>query len=178
MMSAFVDIVHLSCQVKKARINDADGGVEADCSTPPPTRAKSGPRAPCRQTSSSNTAGCSYRATTATPMSASRSAPMAGEAAWMIGAALASYSKSTRSTSKSTKADLPHDKFLWNDSCTNTMSQLDYSPVSLFELFISDDVVEFITVSSVEYARQKGNHVFQLMSDDVHVFLATLFTSG
>jgi len=58
------------------------------------------------------------------------------------------------------------------------MSQLDYSPVSLFELFFSDDVVESIAVSSVEYARQKGNHAFQLTSDDVRVFLAILFTSG
>ena len=160
--------------MKKARISDADGEGKSGC---PPARAKCGPRASTRQTSS-KTASCSYRTTTSTAATASRSAPMAGGAARMIGAALAS-SKSIHSTPKWTKADLPSDdKFLWNGTCTNTMSQLDYSPLSLFELFFSDDVVEFIAVSSVEYARQNGNHAFQLTSDDVRVFLAILFTSG
>ena len=160
--------------MKKARISDADGEGKSGC---PPARAKCGPRASTRQTSS-KTASCSYRTTTSMAATASRSAPMAGGAARMIGAALAS-SKSIRSTPKWTKADLPSDdKFLWNGTCTNTMSQLDYSPLSLFELFFSDDVVEFIAVSSVEYARQNGNHTFQLTSDDVRVFLAILFTSG
>jgi len=58
------------------------------------------------------------------------------------------------------------------------VSGLDYSPATLFELFLSDDVVESIASSSVEYARQKGNHSFQLTTDDLRLFFAILFTSG
>ena len=58
------------------------------------------------------------------------------------------------------------------------MSGLDYSPATLFELFLSDDVVESIASSSDQYARQTENHSFQLTTDDLRLFLAILFTSG
>ena len=99
----------------------------------------------------------------------------------MIGAALSSSSallKSSRITSKWTKCDLPQDdKFSWNYS-EKVVSGLDYSPATLIELLLSDDVVESIASSSVEYARQKGNHSFQLTTDDLRLFFAILFTSG
>jgi len=44
------------------------------------------------------------------------------------------------------------DKFSWNYS-ENVVSGLDYSPAIVFELFLSDYVVESIASSSVEYAR-------------------------
>ena len=58
------------------------------------------------------------------------------------------------------------------------MSGLDYSMATLCELFLSDDVLDSIVSSSVVYARQKGNHSFQLTTDDLRLFVAILFTSG
>jgi len=58
------------------------------------------------------------------------------------------------------------------------VSGLDYSPATLFELFLSDDVVESIASSTDQSARQRENHSFQLTTDDLRLFLAILFTSG
>ena len=127
-------------------------------------------------TSSSAAPGKSSQQLTATP--ASSSTASAGGAARMIGAALSS-SKIARITPKWTNQDMPQDnRFAWNSKSKNDILKLDYSPVTLFELFMSDDVVQSIAVSSVEYARQKGNHTFHLTSDDVRLFIAVLFTSG
>jgi len=74
---------------------------------------------------------------------------------------------------------MPQDnKFVWNYNSKNDILQLDYPPGTLLKLFMSDDVVQSIAVSSVQYARQKGNHTFQLTSDDVRLFIAILFICG
>jgi hypothetical protein len=44
--------------------------------------------------------------------------------------------------------------------------------------FFSDDVVNSLVKSSVQYARQKGNVSFELSPDELRIFFAILFTSG
>jgi len=127
--------------------------------------------------------GRTARSTTADRASPLQTGPTSssasGGAARMIGAALSSSLKTTRITPKWSKAHLPCDaKFVWSGSHRSDTAQLDYSPATLFELFISDDILKYIAKSSVEYARQKGNHAFELVSDDVRAFIAILFTSG
>ena len=70
------------------------------------------------------------------------------------------------------------NRFVWNYNSKNDILRLDYSPVTLFELLMSDDVVQSIAVSSVQYATEKGNHIFHLTYNDVRLFIAILSTSG
>lgn len=48
----------------------------------------------------------------------------------------------------------------------------------LFELFLSDDVVDQIVAETIRYARQKNNHNFHLTSDELRAFFAFLIFTG
>ena len=105
--------------------------------------------------------------------------PSTGGAARMIGAALSTRT-SMKLPKKWSKRDLPKDGlFDWNQvGNSRNMTISEFSPVSLFELFLSDDIVNAIASESTNYARQKGSYSFVLTNADVRVFMAILFTSG
>lgn len=102
-----------------------------------------------------------------------------GTAAGMIGAALPRRN-SAKQSKRWVKKDVPKDGlFDWNQQGNDhDVSIAEFSPVSLFELFLSDNIVTSIAIASTEYARQQGNNSFVLTNEDVRVFMAILFTSG
>ena len=54
----------------------------------------------------------------------------------------------------------------------------DCTPVELFELFFDDDVLEMIVNNTISYARQCGNHSFQIDKQSLQIFFALLLLSG
>ena len=54
----------------------------------------------------------------------------------------------------------------------------DWTPVQCFELFFDDEVIDYIALQSVIYAKQCGNHNFCINSGEVRVILAILLLSG
>jgi len=76
------------------------------------------------------------------------------------------------------KKDLPQQDRHRPDTFVNRYSELDLSPVSLFELFFDEDVISLIETETKSYAMQKGKHAFELCAGDIKLFLAILFTSG
>ena len=54
----------------------------------------------------------------------------------------------------------------------------DKQPVELFEFVCGKDVLELIVVESNRYAAQNGAYNFNLMKEELKVFLATLILSG
>ena len=51
-------------------------------------------------------------------------------------------------------------------------------PHQIFELFLTDDEIQRICFESINYARQKGNHVFTMTIERFKSFLAILLLSG
>ena len=52
------------------------------------------------------------------------------------------------------------------------------SPVTLFELFITDEIVNLICKETNSYAAQKGNHSFKLDPKEFKSFIAVLLLRG
>ena len=52
------------------------------------------------------------------------------------------------------------------------------SPVTLFELFMTDKLIEHFCKETSTYAAQKGNHTFKIDSNEMKSFLAILLLSG
>ena len=52
------------------------------------------------------------------------------------------------------------------------------SPVTLFELFMTDKLIDHICKETSTYAAQKGNHTFKIDSNEMKSFLAVLLLSG
>ena len=52
------------------------------------------------------------------------------------------------------------------------------SPVTLFELFLTDKLIDHICKETNTYAAQKGNHTFKIDSNEIKPFLAVLLLSG
>ena len=52
------------------------------------------------------------------------------------------------------------------------------SPVTLFELFMTDKLIDHICKETNAYAAQKGNHTFKSDSNEMKSFLAVLLLSG
>ncbi|GFU49174.1 hypothetical protein NPIL_261601 [Nephila pilipes] len=53
-----------------------------------------------------------------------------------------------------------------------------WSPISLFELFLNDEITEYILEQSILYASQKEDCDFVIGAEDLKLFFAILFTSG
>ena len=53
-----------------------------------------------------------------------------------------------------------------------------WSPTSLFELFINDEIIEYILERTILYAGQKGNPDFIISTEELKLFFAILLTSG
>lgn len=78
------------------------------------------------------------------------------------------------------RRDLPpttKDQFPWIE-IPSALSEKSFSPTTLFELFFDDDVIEMMRLNTNSYARQKGNHLFDVSPEEVKTFLAILLTSG
>lgn len=103
----------------------------------------------------------------------------AGSGARMIGAILSTQT-SLKQSKTWAKKDVPRDSiFDWNHNRNHRdLSLEEMSPVTLLELFLTDDIVTAITNANTEYARQQGNNSFVLSNGDVRVFMVILFTSG
>ena len=67
-------------------------------------------------------------------------------------------------------------KFPWNLPPPKSSDQK--SPVSLFELFFTPQLMQHICTESIEYASQKGEQNFYLDVPDLKLFLAVLLISG
>ena len=52
------------------------------------------------------------------------------------------------------------------------------SPVTLFELFMTDKLIDHICKETNAYAAQKGNHTFKIEPNELKSFLAVLLLSG
>ena len=52
------------------------------------------------------------------------------------------------------------------------------SPVTFFELFTTDEIVNLICKETNSYAAQKGNHSFKLGPKEIKSFIAVLLLSG
>ena len=52
------------------------------------------------------------------------------------------------------------------------------SPVTLFELFMTDKLIDHFCKDTNTYAAQKGNHTFKIDSNEMKSFLAVLLLSG
>ena len=52
------------------------------------------------------------------------------------------------------------------------------TPTEIFELFLDDNAIKHLTVQTVQYAAQKGDHQFSLSCNDMKVFLGILLLSG
>ena len=52
------------------------------------------------------------------------------------------------------------------------------SPVTLFELFMTDKLIDHICKETNAYAAQKGNHTFKIEPNELKLFLAVLLLSG
>ena len=51
-------------------------------------------------------------------------------------------------------------------------------PASLFEKFLTDDILQFICNESVRYAQNKGSHSYKLELHDLKACIAILLISG
>ena len=51
-------------------------------------------------------------------------------------------------------------------------------PATLFDLFMTDKLIDHICKEKNTYAAQKGNHTFKTDSDEMKSFLAVLLLSG
>ena len=67
-------------------------------------------------------------------------------------------------------------KFSWKLPSPSSTDQK--SPVSLFELFFTPDLLELICKESNEYAAQKGQQHFHIDISDLKLFIAVLLISG
>lgn len=54
----------------------------------------------------------------------------------------------------------------------------DISALELFEIYFDGEVMDFITTCTTQYAKEKGNDIFQITVGDLKVFLGILFLSG
>ena len=70
------------------------------------------------------------------------------------------------------------DRFTWNGPQQNQFQEGDWTPTTLFELFFDDDILDMLTLNSIRYAQQKGNHSFHLTAENLKAFFAILLTSG
>ena len=61
------------------------------------------------------------------------------------------------------------ERFKWNEVVSFT--DMDYTPVKLFELFFDDVVCQYIVTETELYAKQKGNHMFTISIVELKVFL-------
>ena len=52
------------------------------------------------------------------------------------------------------------------------------SPAALFELFMTDKLIDHICKETDKYAVQKGNHTFKIDSNEMKSLLAVLLLSG
>ena len=52
------------------------------------------------------------------------------------------------------------------------------SPATLFELFMTDKLIDNICNETNTYAAQKGNHTFKIDSNEMKSFLAVLLLNG
>ena len=52
------------------------------------------------------------------------------------------------------------------------------SPVTLFELYMTDKLIDHICKETNAYAAQKGNHTFKIEPNELKLFLAVLLLSG
>ena len=52
------------------------------------------------------------------------------------------------------------------------------TPVTLFELFMTDKLIEHVSKETNTYAALKGNHKFKIDSNEMRSFLAVLLVSG
>ena len=52
------------------------------------------------------------------------------------------------------------------------------SPVTLFEFFMTDKLIDHICKETNAYAAQKGNHTFKIEPNELNLFLAVLLLSG
>ena len=52
------------------------------------------------------------------------------------------------------------------------------SPVTLFELFMTDKLIDHICKETNAYAAQKGKHTFKIEPNELKSFLAVLLLSG
>lgn len=76
--------------------------------------------------------------------------------------------------------DLPEGKkshLSWNVSKRNFLTT-HWSPTTIFEQFIGDDMLGFIASQSILYAKQKGCMNFSVDHEELRLFLAILLTSG
>ena len=67
--------------------------------------------------------------------------------------------------------------FSW-DGPAPAIQEEHLSAPQLFETFFDDDMVNMIKEESERYARQKGNHSFQVSTNQLRIFFAILLTSG
>ena len=64
--------------------------------------------------------------------------------------------------------------------CNLPIPALDWHepPSSLFEKFLTDNILQFICIESVRYAQNKGSHSYKLELHDLKAFIAILLISG
>ena len=73
-------------------------------------------------------------------------------------------------------SDLPIiDDFEWNLPIPSLDSH--GPPSSLFEKFLTDDILQFICNESVRYAQSKGSHSYKLELHDLKAFIAILLVN-
>ena len=78
------------------------------------------------------------------------------------------------------KKDLPKVRkqmFSW-DGPAPAIQEEHLSPPQLFEKFFDEDMVNMIKEESERYAGQKGNHSFEVSTNQLRLFFAILLTSG
>ncbi|GFS77487.1 piggyBac transposable element-derived protein 3 [Nephila pilipes] len=68
-------------------------------------------------------------------------------------------------------------QFIWNGAKPPFLNII-WHPISLFELFLNDEIIEHILEQSILYAGQKGDHDFVIGAEDLKLFFTILFTSG
>lgn len=80
-----------------------------------------------------------------------------------------------------TKNDLTNaqkEKWNWNEDWNRVLKFTSETPSSLFEKFFDDDVIDYIVSHTKLYAKQKGNHSFDVTSEEMRVFIGILILSG
>ncbi|KFM73653.1 PiggyBac transposable element-derived protein 3, partial [Stegodyphus mimosarum] len=74
--------------------------------------------------------------------------------------------------------NVQREKWNWNEDWNRSMEISSKSPCNLFEQFFDDDVLDYIVYHTKLYARQKGNHVFDITSEEMKAFIGILIVSG
>ena len=65
-------------------------------------------------------------------------------------------------------------KWILHDPVLKTVE----APVSLFEKFLTDDIMKFICEKSIRYLISTGNHSFTIDTNTLKAFIAILLVSG